>query len=231
MLPRTVLARLESHFQLVHLEKKEVLFRAHEPLRVVYFPLTAVVSFMSQLESGQSLEVGLVGRDGLAGTAVFPGIVTMTCDGVVQIPGRALRLSADVLRYELLTNEELSWTMARYTQVLLMRSMQMSLCNMFHSVEQRCIRWLLTVNDVIDHDEIPLTHDLIATMLGVRRPTVSLVLGTLRRAGMVTEQRGRILMRNRQKLEAACCECYGVMQEEQRRLLGSSESDALDATS
>lgn len=220
-LPRAVLMRLQPSFQLVHLEKKEVLFRAHEPLRVAYFPITAVVSFVAQLESGQSLEVGLVGRDGLAGTAVLPGIMTMTCDGVVQIPGSALRLSADVLRYELLTNEELSWTIARYAQVLLVRSMQMSLCNMFHSVEQRCIRWLLTVNDVMDGDDLPLTHDLIATMLGVRRPTVSLVLGSLRRAGLVSEQRGRVWIRSRQKLEAACCECYDVMREEQRRLLGS----------
>jgi hypothetical protein len=103
--------------------------------------------------------------------------------------------------------------------------MQMSLCNMFHSAEQRCIRWLLTVGDVIDHGDIPLTHDLIATMLGVRRPTVSVVLGSLRRAGLVSEQRGRILIRSRQKLEAACCECYRVMQEEQQRLLGSRDGD------
>jgi len=224
-LPHTLLTRLQPHLQRVQLEKHEVLFRAHEPLRVVYFPITAVVSFVSQLESGQTLEVGLVGRDGLAGTAVFPGIVNMTCDGVVQIPGRALRLSADILRYEVLTNEELSWTIARYAQVLLVRSMQMSLCNMFHSVEQRCIRWLLTVSDVIDHGDIPLTHDLIATMLGVRRPTVSIVLGSLRRAGLVSEQRGRILIRSRQKLEAACCECYRVMQKEQQRLLGSRDGD------
>jgi CRP-like cAMP-binding protein len=215
-----VLARLRSHLQPVDLERKKVLFRAHEPLRVAYFPTTAVVSFVSQLESGQTLEVGLVGCDGLAGTSVFPGISTMSCDGVVQIPGVALRVNADVLRRELVDNESLYSTLGRYAQVLLVRSMQMSVCNMFHSVEQRCVRWLLSVSDLIAADDIPLTHEFIASMLGVHRPTVTLVLGSLHRAGLVDETRGHVRLRDRRRLEAACCECYGVMRQEQRRLLG-----------
>ena len=214
-----VRAELEPHLHLVHLEKKEVLFRAYEPLRVVHFPSTALISFVSRLESGETLEVGIVGRDGPAGIALFPGIASMSCDGIVQIPGMAHRISADVLRRQLLSNESLSSTIARFAQVLLMRSMQLSLCNMFHPVEQRCIRWLLAVNDLTNHDEIPLTHDLIATMLGVHRPTVTLVLGALQKAGLVTEHRGGVVIRERERLEAACCECYHVMRDEQRRLL------------
>jgi CRP-like cAMP-binding protein len=213
-------ARLAPHLELVTLGRKAVLFRAHEPLRAAYFPRTAVVSLVSSLESGDSLEVGVVGRDGLAGTAVFPGITTMSCDGVVQIPGLAERISAEVLRREVLADELLYSTLGRFAQVLLMRSMQMSACNMFHPVEQRCIRWLLTVSDLINNGDIPLTHELMATMLGVHRPTVTLVLGSLHRAGLVNESRGRIVIRNRIGLEDACCECYGVMSEEQRRLLG-----------
>ena len=215
-----VLARISGDLQEVHLSRKDVLFRPHEPIRLVYFPVSAVISFVSRLETGQTLEVGLVGRDGLAGTAVFPGITTMSCEGIVQIPGTALHMSADTLRRTLLALEPLHSAIGRYAQVLLLRSMQMSACNMFHSVERRCIRWLLTVNDLVQDDDIPLTHELIATMLGVRRPTVTLTLRALQRAGLVNETRGRVVIRDRRKLEAACCECYRVMADEQRRLLG-----------
>jgi CRP-like cAMP-binding protein len=215
-----VLARLGRLVEPVTLRQKEVLFRAHEPLRVAYFPNSAVVSLVSTLESGESLEVGVVGRDGLAGTAVFPGITMMSCDGVVQIPGLAYRISADVLRREVLADETLYSTLGRFAQVLLLRSMQMSVCNMFHSVEQRSIRWLLTISDLVGNNDIPLTHDLMATMLGVHRPTVTLVLRSLHKAGLVNESRGLILIRDRQQLEQVCCECYRVMRDEQRRLLG-----------
>jgi len=220
LLPPPVLARLKAHLEPVHLERKEILFRAHEPLRAAYFPNRAVVSLVSQLESGEALEVGMVGRDGLAGTAVLPGITTMPCDGVVQVPGLAQRMSADVLRRELLENESLYSVVGRFAQTLFVRSMQMSVCNMFHPVEQRCIRWLLTVSDLTGQNGIPLTHDLLATMLGVHRPTVTLVVRSLNRAGLVDEERGRITIRDRERLEAACCECYRVMRDEQRRLLG-----------
>jgi CRP-like cAMP-binding protein len=220
LLPPQARARLEPHLHPIYLSPREVLFRAHEPLASVYFPNTAVISLVSTLESGESLEVGLVGPDGLAGTAVFPGITLMSCDGVVQIPGFAQRMSADVLRRAVLADETLYSTLGRFAQVLLVRSMQMSVCNMFHSVEQRCARWLLTVGDLVSNDNIPLTHDLMATMLGVYRPTVTVVLRSLHRAGLVSEARGLIVIRDRRRLEAGCCECYRVMRDEQRRLLG-----------
>jgi CRP-like cAMP-binding protein len=211
---------LKARLEPVHVGRNEILFRAHEPLRVAYFPNSAVVSLVSHLESGQTLEVGMVGRDGLAGTAVFPGITTMCCDGVVQVPGLAQRVSADVLRRELLENGALYSVVERFAQTLLVRSMQMSVCNMFHPVEQRCIRRLLTVSDLIGQNGIPLTHDMIATMLGVHRPTVTLVIRSLNRIGLVDEERGRITIRDRERLEHACCECYRAMRDEQRRLLG-----------
>ena len=220
VLPIEALARLTPHLEPVHLHKGEILFRAHESLRVVYFPNTAVISLISTLESGESLEVGLVGHDGLAGTAVFPGITIMSCDGVVQIPGVALRMSADLLRAEVLANETCAATFGRYAEVLHMRCMHMAVCNMFHPVEQRCIRWLLTVSDIIENRDIPLTHELMATMLGVHRPTVTLVLRSLFKAGLINEARGRILIADRDRLEEVCCECYRAMRDEQRRLLG-----------
>jgi Mn-dependent DtxR family transcriptional regulator len=99
--------------------------------------------------------------------------------------------------------------------------MQMSVCNVFHSVEQRCVRWLLTVSDLINNGDVPLTHDLMATMLGVHRPTVTVVLRSLHKAGLVDERRGLVLIRDRSHLEKACCECYRVMRDEQQLLLGN----------
>jgi len=194
--------------------------RAQEPLDMVHFPETAVVSLVSRLESGHALEVGLIGRDGVVGTALIPGITTMACDGIVQIPGSAQRVSADVLRGLLLANQSLHSAFGRFVQLLLARSMQMSVCNVFHDVERRCVRWLLAVDDLIADGEIPLTHDELALVLGVRRPTVTLVLGSLQRVGLIHERRGRIVIADRARLEAASCECYQVMRGEQRRLLG-----------
>jgi CRP-like cAMP-binding protein len=220
-LPQPVQSLLTPHLATVRLERKDILFRAREPLRAAYFPTTAVVSLVARLESGETLDVGLVGRDGLAGTAVLPGIATtMFCDGLVSIPGAALKINSDVLRRELLANPVLFSAVGRFVQVLLVRTMQLSLCNAFHLVEQRCIRRLLVVGDLIGREEIPLTHESLAAMLGVRRPTVTGVLRSLLRAGLLDEQRGRIGIRDRAGLEAACCECYRVMRDEQRRVLG-----------
>jgi CRP-like cAMP-binding protein len=219
-LPPEVFGRLARYLQPVRLERQDVLFQAQERLKTVYFPDTAVVSLVSRLESGQALEVGLVGREGLVGTAFLPGVTTMTCDGIVLIPGTARRITADVLRRELLASESLCSAVGRFLQVLLVRSMQMSVCNAFHEIERRCIRWLLAVDDLMANSEIPLTHEGLATMLGVRRPTVTLVLGSLRRAGLIHERRGRIVIEDRSRLEAASCECYRVMRNEQQRLLG-----------
>ena len=220
LLPPAVLARLEPHLDSVDLRRKDVLFRANELASACYFPATAVISLVSTLESGESMGVGLVGRHGLAPISVFPGIFSMPCDGIVQIPGVAHRISVDVLREEVLANEPLYEQLCRYAQLLLVRVVQMSVCNMFHPVEQRCIRWLLTVSDLIADDDIPVTHELIATMLGAHRPTVTLVLRSLHKAGLLYESRGRIVIRNRRALERSCCACYRTMRNEQHRLLG-----------
>jgi CRP-like cAMP-binding protein len=198
-----------------------VLFRAQEPLTAVYFPDTAVISLVSRLESGQVLEVGLVGRDGIVGTPLLSGVQTTTYDATVLVPGSARRVSADVLRRELLASISAYSVIERFVHVLLVRSMQLSVCNALHEIERRCIRWLLTVDDLTAGREIALTHEELATILGVRRPTVTLVLGSLQRAGLIRESRGRIVIEDRSRLEAASCECYRLMRDEHRRLLGS----------
>jgi CRP-like cAMP-binding protein len=219
-LPPPTLSRLAVYLEPVDLGRKDVLFRAHEPLTSAYFPLTAVVSYVARLEAGQTLEVGITGRDGIAGTAVLPGLTTMTCDGIVQVRGRALRIAADTLRREVLADPALGTAIGQYMHVLLARSMATSACNMFHAVEQRCIRWLLTLHDLLQHDDLPLTHELIAGLLGVHRPTITLVLRALHKRGLIDERRACVLIKDRPGLQAACCECYAVIRREQQRVLG-----------
>jgi CRP-like cAMP-binding protein len=179
-----------------------------------------VVSLVARLESGEALEVGLVGCDGIVGTPLLSGVPTTTYDATVLVPGSALRVGADLLRRELLANVSAYSVIERFAHLLLVRSMQLSVCNALHEIERRCIRWLLSVDDLIAGREIPLTHEELATTLGVRRPTVTLVLGSLQRAGLIRESRGRIVIEDRLRLEAASCECYRLMRDEQRRLLG-----------
>jgi CRP-like cAMP-binding protein len=196
-----------------------VLFRSDDAAPVVYFPVSAVVSLVARVESGQTLEVGFIDRAGVIGSAALAGL-TLPCDAIVQIGGTALRMDAAVFRQELAADRALAAAVERYSQLLLTRCMQLSACNMFHSAEQRCARWLLTMKDFVEHSEIPLTHESLAAMLGVHRPTVTHVLGDLHRAGMIDEQRGRVTIANPIALGAASCECYERIRLAERRILG-----------
>ena len=221
-LPPPVFTHLEPHLERVALEPKQVLFRAHERPSFVYFPTTAVVSLVGALDAGETLQVGLTGRDGIAGAVGLPNVDWMPCDGFVQIRGVAHRLSAAMFRQALRGYEPLAVVVRRYAHLLLVRSMQMHLCDTFHPVEQRLTRWLLTLSDLLANAEIPLTHELLATMLGVRRPTVTLAVGSLQRAGLIDEKRGQLTIRDRERLETACCGCYRLMCEQQVKVLGYS---------
>ena len=215
-------ARLEPHLEAVHLTRGQLLFRASEPLMTVYFPDSALVSLVGRLESGETLDVGFVGREGVAGTAIFPGITTMPCDGIVQVAGRARRIRAALLGEAVSGETSLRSAIERVAHPFLVRSMQICMCNLFHSAEQRCIRWLLAFDDHVGPGPIPVTHELIASALGVRRPTVTLVLQSLARAGLVREQRGRVSIVDRPALESASCECYDIMRVAQHRLVGET---------
>ena len=218
-LPASVAQRLAQQLQPVHLDRHQVLFRSDDETSVVYFPVSAVVSLVARVESGQTLEVGFIDRAGVVGTAALPG-TALTCDGMVQIAGTALRLDANVFKQEVASERELATAVERYGQLLLARCMQLSACNMFHSAEQRCVRWLLTMKDFVDHDDIPLTHELLASMLGVHRPTVTHVLGGLHRAGLIVEHRGRVTIVDASGLEATSCECYERMRAAEQHILG-----------
>ena len=220
LLPSAARERLNPHLKTVSLKPKQMIFRAHIPLTVAYFLDTSVISLLTHLKGGQTPEVGLVGRDGMASITVFPGVNTMPCDGVVLIAGTARQMNVDVLRQEVHQGGPLHDLLGRYAHLTLARSMQMAACNSVHPVKQRCARWLLMTHDLIDGSEFHLTQDILAMMLGVRRPSVTLVARALQRAGFIDYSRGRVKILDRRGLEAASCECYQLMREEQRRVLG-----------
>jgi CRP-like cAMP-binding protein len=220
----SLLAVLNAHLLPVDLARRQILFRAGEPLMTVYFPDSAIVSLVARLESGETLDVGFVGREGVAGTAIFPGVTRMPCDGIVRVAGRARQIRAARLREAVIGDASLWSAMQRVEHLLLVRSMQMSVCNVFHSAEQRCIRSLLVFDDLVRPGPIPLTHESLASVLGVRRPTLTRVLQSLARAGLVREQRGRVSIVDRHALESECCECYDVMRVAQHRLMGEPVS-------
>jgi CRP-like cAMP-binding protein len=210
-LPAETFMRLTPCLEPVDLRRNDVLFRADEPIRTVYFPVTAVISLVSALDSGAVMEAGLVGCDGVVGVVPFPGMTTMPCDAVVVISGAGYRMSIETLRRQAETDHALSAALGHLLTANLGRAVQMMLCNRFHSAKQRCVRRLLQLSELIAGAEIPLTHESFAAALGVRRATVTLVFGALRRAGLIDEVRGRVTIRDRAALEAACCQCCRAM--------------------
>jgi CRP-like cAMP-binding protein len=201
------------------MDAAQSIFRAHQPLDAVYFPETSVIAMLSRLNDGEVLQVGVVGKDGMAGIALLPGVNMMPCDAIVQIAGTALRMGVDALKHTA-RQPGLHEVFARYAYLLFAQGVQSAACNAFHSAEQRCARWLLMIHDLVDGDEFPVTQNVLATMVGVRRPTVTMMARALQRAQVIDYRHGHMKIRHRRRLEACSCECYRMMREEQHRLLG-----------
>jgi len=209
-----------SRLEQIQLAKAQTIFRAHEPLRAVYFPVTGAISLLTRLSGGETLDVGLVGKDGLAGVALLPGVNMMPCDAVVQMAGAALLMTSDDLGKVVKESLPFRELLGRYAYSLFAQGVQTAICNSFHSADQRCARWLLMTHDLAEGDEFPLTQSMLATMLGVHRPSVTMIARELQRSAVIDYRHGRIRILDRRKLEAASCECYRVLREEQQRLLG-----------
>jgi len=204
----------------VDLERGQTLFQAHEPLRTAYFPDTCVIGLLTRLHDGEPLEVGVVGRDGMAGLAFIPGINAMPYEGIVQVAGTALRIPSDVLKHAVRQPGSVRDVFGHYAYTLFAFGVQTTACNALHSVKARCARWLLLTHDLVEGDEFPITHNVLATMLGVRRPSVTVIANAFHRARLIDYRHGRMKIRDRRGLEAASCDCYRAMREEQHRLLG-----------
>jgi CRP-like cAMP-binding protein len=179
----------------------------------VYFPNTGMVSLVSIIEDGSTLEVGITGYEGVVGLSVFLGVEESQYRLLVQGKGEAFSMKAETFKAECNREPSLQKLMLRYTQALMTQITQSAICNRFHDVESRLCRWLLQSQDCMRSSELHLTQDFLATMLGVHRPGVTIAAGILQSAGLIHYNRGRIAILDRKRLESASCECYGVIKE------------------
>jgi len=219
-LPRDEYERLVPQLQPVEFVLSEVVYEFGGHLDYVYFPTTSIVSLLYTMENGTSAEMGLTGNDGVVGIALFMGGGTMPNRAVVQSAGGALRMKAKVLQDEFARGGTFQRLLLRYTQALITQISQTAVCNRLHSVEQQLCRWLLLSHDRVKADELIMTQELIADMLGVRREGVTVAAGRLQDSGAISYVRGHIKIMDRQKLEGTVCECYQVVKDEFDRLLG-----------
>jgi CRP-like cAMP-binding protein len=223
-LPADEYERLRPRLREVSFSLGEVVYEFGGHLDYVFFPTTSIVSLLYTMENGSSAEMGLTGNDGVVGIALFMGGGTMPNRAVVQSAGGALRMKAKILQDEFARGGKFQHLLLRYTQALITQISQTAVCNRLHSVEQQLCRWLLLSHDRVKADELIMTQELIADMLGVRREGVTVAAGRLQDAGAISYVRGHITILDRQKLEETVCECYQVVKEEFDRLLGTSPS-------
>lgn len=212
--------RLRPNLGAVSFSLGEVVYEFGGQLDYVFFPTTSIISLLYTMENGTSAEMGLTGNDGVVGIALFMGGGTMPNRAVVQSAGGALRMKAKVLQDEFALGGKFQQLLLRYTQALITQISQTAVCNRLHSVEQQLCRWLLLSHDRLNTDELIMTQELIADMLGVRREGVTVAAGRLQDHGAISYVRGRIQILDRQRLEETVCECYRVVKNEFERLLG-----------
>ena len=211
--------RLFAQLELVPMRLGEVLYESGSALSHVYFPTSCIVSLLYVMEDGSSAEIAVVGTEGLVGVALFMGGETTPSRAVVQSAGFAYRLAGAGMKLEFIRGGSMQHLMLRYTQALLTQMAQTAVCNRHHSVDQQLCRWLLLSLDRLPANELKMTQELIANMLGVRREGVTEAAGNLQNAGLIRYSRGRITVLDREKLEHRVCECYAVVKKEFERLL------------
>lgn len=213
--------RLLPQLELVEMRLGEALYESGGKLQHVYFPTTSIVSLLYVMEDGASAEIAVVGNEGILGIALFMGGETTPSRAVVQSAGFGYRLKAQLLKQEFNRSGPMMHLLLRYTQALITQMSQTAVCNRHHSVEQQLCRWLLLSLDRLASNELTMTQELIANMLGVRREGVTEAAGKLQRAGLIDYSRGHIKVLDRPGLEARVCECYQVVKDEFDRLLPS----------
>ncbi len=227
-LPTDAWQRLVPHLELVKLKLGDVIYECGGKLSHAYFPTSAVVSLLYVLEDGASAEIAVVGNDGMLGVALFMGGETMPNRAVVQSEGYAYRLRSQVLKSEFNRFGAMERLLLRYAQTLLTQMSQTAVCNRHHTVQQQLCRWLLVTLDRLPSNELLMTQELIANMLGVRREGVTEAAGKLQRRGLIKYSRGHITIVDRQRLEEASCECYRVVRREYERLLPGKAPEVVD---
>ena len=218
-LPQEESARFFLNLELVMMPLGEALYEPGTQMRHVYFPTTSIVSLLYVMEDGSSAEIAVVGNEGIVGVSLFMGGETTPSRAVVQSAGHAYRLKGQLLKDEFYHAGPMQHLLLRYTQALLTQMAQTAVCNRHHSLDQQFCRWLLLSLDRLPSNELIMTQELIANMLGVRREGVTEAAGNVQKAGLIEYHRGRITVLDRVGLEARTCECYAVVKKECDRLL------------
>jgi len=222
LLPAEEFGRLREHLSPVFLTAGEAIYDSGLPADWIYFPTTAVVSFVHTAESGATTQVGVVGNEGVLGLAVLLGAKSLPDGAIVQIAGEALRSRGEVVAAEFWRAGTFQHLLLRYLQALMTQISQTAACNQMHSVEQRLCRWLLLCLDRVESDELTMTQEVLAGMLGDRRESVTLAAGNLQSLGLIQYARGRVAVLDRAGLEAMACECYKIVRTEIAQLLSQA---------
>lgn len=215
-LPKPELNRLKPHLSLVDLKQEDTLLDGKAPY--AYFMEQGIASVVVTLNNGDTVEVGVIGIDGVVGLPILLGAGTSPGRTFIQIAGSGYRIRADTLKAEFERPSELRSHLQKYMQGFMVQSAQTAACNRLHNIEERLARWLLACRDRTETDKLHLTHDFLGQMLGAPRTTVTLAAGLLQRAGLIDYSRGVVTIKNREQLEHAACECYAIVRNEFRRL-------------
>jgi len=219
LLPARELETVLERCELVTVESKEIVFRRGEPIQYAHFPEDCVISLVTELEDGDSVEAMTVGSDGFVGMAVFHGVPSSRLKAIGQITGLSRRIATKDFSAVVRESAALDRMLHRYSQFVFETVSQSAACNRLHVIEQRCARWLLMSEDRVGRSQFDLTQEFLAEMLGVRRPGVTVAMGVLERAGLITHSRGSITVVDRPGLEKASCECYGTIRKRQAELI------------
>ena len=226
-LPPEDYERIAPHLRHVPMMAKQTLYKQDMPISSVYFPGGGACSLVKSTEDGQTAEIAVIGAEGVIGASAFFGLHHAPCDVIVQIAGPGAQIMpAQLFITEMERHGPLYNRIVRYSQALMAQVMQSTVCNGLHSAQQRCVRWLLATRDRAATNEFPFTHEFLATMLGVRRPTVTLIIGQLRSAGLIHHRRGVVTILDRDGLEAVACECYRAVRLTFDRLLPELKTTA-----
>lgn len=220
-LPRAEYERLLPALEPIRLPRNAVLYETHSAIRHAYFLTGGMVSLLSTTEDGKTIEVGMIGNEGIVGIPVILGMSDAPYRTTVQIPVTALRVGAGALREEFNRRGMLHTLLLRYTHTLVTQLSQSAVCNRFHTTEERLCRWLLTSRDRVRSDTLSLTQETISQMLGTPRTGVTMTAGILQSNGLISYSRGKIKIIDRRGLEDAACECYGVVRREFEHLLAA----------
>jgi CRP-like cAMP-binding protein len=224
--PPVLRAQITSRGEGVLLQHRQVLYVPDRPAHSVYFPVEGLVSLVMTLPDGEAIELATAGSEGMLGAYTLLTGETPFFEAVVQAPGRALRVATGWLRDTIGSSREAHGLLVNYASFLTRQMGQQAACNALHRIEQRCCRWLLAGSDRLGTDLLPLTHEYLALVLGVRRPGLTTILGRLQKAGLLRQHRGRIELADHAAIAARACGCYAAVRSQYDALAGAQDGRA-----